>query len=173
MKEFAKYALKVLLAGIVASMTVTGVFALEVEHVETAEEVSVATASAAYYAENETVVLGSTESTTLTFENDVTEVNVGTTEATYAIDGKSVTVTGVGYAGVVTATDGTKEKTVKISQSQFKCIGKYCLYIHSLLFGACRFKDRQALFNVLVDKNENRKTNNKAACKQVQKEIPV
>lgn len=75
MKKFAKHFLKVLLAAMVASMTVTGAFALEVEHVETAEEVSAATASAAYYAENETVVLGSTESTTLTFENDVTEVN--------------------------------------------------------------------------------------------------
>ena len=121
MKKFAKHFLKVLLAAMVASMTVTGAFALEVEHVETAEEVSAATASAAYYAENETVVLGSTESTTLTFENDVTEVNVGTTEATYAIDGKSVTVTGGGYAGVVTATDGTEEKTVSFySGTKFK-----------------------------------------------------
>ena len=157
MKKFAKHFLKVLLAAMVASMTVTGVFALETEQVETAQEISITAALAAYYAKDETVVLGTSESTTLTFENDVTEVNVGTTEATYAIDGKSVTVTGVGYAGVVTATDGTEEKTVKISQSQFKCIGKYCLYIHSLLFGACRCKDRQALFNVLVDKTKTGK----------------
>lgn len=175
MKEFAKYALKVLLAGIVASMTVTGVFALETEQVETAQEISITAASAAYYAKDETVVLGTSESTVISFDNEITNVDVGNTDAqlTYSEDNKSVTVAGVGYAGVVTATDGTEEKTVKISQSQFKCIGKYCLYIHSLLFGACRFKDRQALFNVLVDKNENRKTNNKAACKQVQKEIPV
>ena len=123
MKELAKYALKVLLAGIVASMTVTGVFALEVEQVETAQEISITAALAAYYAKDETVVLGTSESTVISFDNEITSVDVGNTDAqlTYSEDNKSVTMQGVGYAGVVTATDGTQTKTVSFySGTKFK-----------------------------------------------------
>ena len=123
MTELAKYALKVLLAGIVASMTVTGVFALEVEQVETAQEISITAALAAYYAKDETVVLGTSESTVISFDNEITSVDVGNTDAqlTYSEDNKSVTMQGVGYAGVVTATDGTQTKTVSFySGTKFK-----------------------------------------------------
>lgn len=123
MKEFAKYALKVLLAAMVASMTVTGAFALEAEYVETAQEFSGTAVSLAYYAEDETVALGASESTVLSFDNEITAVNLGTTEAllTYSEDNKSVTIEGVGYAGVVTAMDGTQTKSVSFySGTKFK-----------------------------------------------------
>ncbi len=114
MKKFAKHFLKVLLAAMVASMTVTGAFALEAEYVETAQEFSGTAVSLAYYAEDETVALGASESTVLSFDNEITAVNLGTTEAllTYSEDNKFVTIEGVGYAGVVTATDGTQTKSV-------------------------------------------------------------
>ena len=123
MKKFAKHFLKVLLAAMVASMTVTSAFALEAEQVETAQEISIAAASAAYYAEDKTVALGASESTVLSFDNEITAVNLGTTEAllTYSEDNKSVTIEGVGYAGVVTAMDGTQTKSVSFySGTKFK-----------------------------------------------------
>ena len=123
MKKFAKHFLKVLLAAMVASMTVTGAFALEAEYVETAQEFSGTAVSLAYYAEDETVALGASESTVLSFDNEITAVNFGTTEAllTYSEDNKSVTIEGVGYAGVVTATDGTQTKSVSFySGTKFK-----------------------------------------------------
>lgn len=123
MKKFAKHFLKVLLAAMVASMTVTGAFALEAEYVETAQEFSGTAVSLAYYAEDETVALGASESTVLSFDNEITAVNLGTTEAllTYSEDNKSVTIEGVGYAGVVTAMDGTQTKSVSFySGTKFK-----------------------------------------------------
>lgn len=123
MKKFAKHFLKVLLASMVASMTITGAFALEAEYVETAQEFSGTAVSLAYYAEDETVALGASESTVLSFDNEITAVNLGTTEAllTYSEDNKSVTIEGVGYAGVVTAMDGTQTKSVSFySGTKFK-----------------------------------------------------
>ena len=122
MKKFAKHFLKVLLAAMVASMTVTGALALEFEPVESAAEQAVSVTEAAYYADENTV-LGTSDSVVVSFDNEITSVDVGNTEAQliYSEDKKSVTVTGVGYAGVVTATDGTQTKTVSFySGTKFK-----------------------------------------------------
>lgn len=95
MKKFAKHFLKVLLAAMVASMTVTGALALEFEPVESAAEQAVSVTEAAYYADENTV-LGTSDSVVVSFDNEITSVDVGNTEAQliYSEDKKSVTVTG-------------------------------------------------------------------------------
>ena len=123
MKKITKHALKVLLAAALASMTVTGALALEIVQVETAEEIRDNSAQAVYYAQDENVVLGTSESAVLSFDNEITRVSRGNTEAeiTYSDDKKSVTVQGIGYAGVVTVTDGVQTKTVSFySGTKFK-----------------------------------------------------